>query len=71
VLVRAGADSPEVPSRVPSRTRSVDPAVWDATFGLDPDLCLVVRPDQHIAARCPIAETFDSIERILPAAKSP
>lgn len=68
VLVRAGVDPPEVPARVPSRMHSVDPAVWDATFGLDPDLCLVVRPDQHIAARCPIAEAFESIDRLLPTA---
>jgi hypothetical protein len=46
--------------------RSVEVEVWDDTFGISPDLCLVVRPDQHVAARCPVMDAADVLERLFP-----
>ncbi len=68
VLVRAGAAAPVPPTRVPSRIRAVDADVWDDAFGLSAELCLVVRPDQHVAARCPIVDAGDAIVLLLPTA---
>lgn len=65
VLLRAGTEPPVVPDRTAVRT--VDAEVWDDTFGLAADLCLVVRPDQHVAARCPVVDVVDSLERLFPA----
>ena len=62
VLVRAGADVPQ--PTVPARVRTVEAEVWDDTFGLTPDLCLVVRPDQHVAARCPVVDAANLLERL-------
>ena len=66
VLVRDGAETPTPPPGVPSRIRAVDPDVWDDTFELPPDRCLIVRPDQHVATRCPIADAGNAFDHLLP-----
>lgn len=66
VLVRDGVTVPSAPPHAPTRVVTVDAAVWDDTFGLVPDLCLIVRPDQHIAARCPVADVGRCLERLFP-----
>ena len=63
VLVRDGTEAPK--PAAPGRVRMVEAAVWDDTFGLALDLCLVVRPDQHIAARCPVVDAVDVVERLM------
>ncbi len=35
--------------------------VWDSTFGLDDDRCLIVRPDQHVAYRGPIGPASSAL----------
>lgn len=62
VLIRDGCAPPDVPA--PAKVRAVDAAVWDDTFGDASDLCLVVRPDQHVAARCPIVDVRDVFETL-------
>ena len=64
VLVRAGADLPALP--VWATAHPVDAEAWDDSFGLAPDMCLAVRPDQHIAARCPIVDVADCLEQLFP-----
>ncbi len=64
VLTRSGIVPPALP--VAARHRIVDAAVWDDTFGLAADLCLVVRPDQHIAARCAVVDVAGALERLVP-----
>ena len=49
------------------KLKASDGAADDA-FGLPAELCLVVRPDQHVAARCPIVDAGDAIVRLLPTA---
>ena len=61
VLTRAGLEPPAVPDWATARPVAAE--VWDDTFGIPPDLCLVVRPDQHIAARCPAVDAVDLLER--------
>jgi 2-polyprenyl-6-methoxyphenol hydroxylase-like FAD-dependent oxidoreductase len=65
VLLRDGTEPPAVPA--PAVARTVDAGVWDRTFGIDADLCLLVRPDQHVAARCSVADVVDTLERLFPA----
>jgi 2,4-dichlorophenol 6-monooxygenase len=65
VLVRAGTAPPALPDPVVARTIAVE--VWDDTFGIASDLCLVVRPDQHVAARCPVVEVAETLDRLFPA----
>jgi len=65
MLLRDGTEPPAVPA--PAVARTVDVGVWDHTFGIDGDLCLVVRPDQHVAARCAVADVVDILERLFPA----
>lgn len=65
VLVREGTQPPALPDWATART--VDVETWDDTFAIASDLCLVVRPDQHIAARCPAADAVDTLERLFPA----
>jgi 2,4-dichlorophenol 6-monooxygenase len=62
VLTRAGVESPTIPAWATART--VEAQVWDDTFAIAPDLCLVVRPDQHVAARCPLVEVADALDRL-------
>ncbi len=62
VLTRSGVVPPVLP--VAARHRVVDAAVWDHTFGLAADVCLVVRPDQHIAARCPVADAAGALRYV-------
>ena len=68
VLVRAGTDPSELPGSVTART--VGAEIWDETFALAPDVCLVVRPDQHIAARCPVVDVVDALQELLPDVQS-
>ena len=65
VLVRAGAEPPALPGW--ATARPVDTGVWDDAFGLAADVCLVVRPDQHVAARCPIVDAAEALDRLFPA----
>jgi 2,4-dichlorophenol 6-monooxygenase len=62
VLTRAGTEPPVVPDWATARTVAAE--VWDDTFGIASDLCLVVRPDQHVAARCPVVDAVDMLERL-------
>jgi hypothetical protein len=62
VLTRSGVVAPVLP--VAAQHRVIDAAVWDDTFGLAADLCLVVRPDQHIAARCPVADAANALRYV-------
>ena len=64
VLVRAGTELAGLPDSVMART--VDAKIWDDTFGIAPDLCLIVRPDQHVAARCPVVDVVDTLELLFP-----
>ena len=64
VLARAGAELLALP--VWTTAHTVDAEVWDDTFGLAADMCLAVRPDQHIAARCPIVDVAECLERLFP-----
>ena len=65
VLMRAGTELPGLPDSVMARTIAAE--VWDDTFGIAPDLCLIVRPDQHVAARCPVVDVVDTLELLFPA----
>ena len=38
--------------------------VWDHTFGLHGDQCLIVRPDQHIAYRGPVSDIDATLARL-------
>jgi 2,4-dichlorophenol 6-monooxygenase len=51
VLVRDGATVTGIGSSDLVRVVSCPADAWDTAFALDTDVCLVVRPDQHIAAR--------------------
>jgi hypothetical protein len=64
VLVRSDSriDAPPAPVVV----WRVDAAVWDDTFGLAPDVCLLVRPDQHVAYRGPIVDLSDALRQLFP-----
>jgi 2,4-dichlorophenol 6-monooxygenase len=66
VLLRDGTEPPALPSSVVAR--AVDAEVWDDTFGIAADVCLVVRPDQHIAARCSVVDAVGALELLFPAA---
>ncbi len=65
VLLRAGTEPPVLPDQ--AMTRMVDADVWDDAFGIASDLCLVVRPDQHVAARCPVVDAVDMLELLFAA----
>jgi 2,4-dichlorophenol 6-monooxygenase len=62
VFVRSGSEI-DVPS-VPVVVCHVDAAVWDDTFGLAPDVCLLVRPDQHVAYRGPVVDLADALQHL-------
>lgn len=65
ILTRQGGELEETAPglRVPFSLAHCPVTVWDDTFELEPGLCLVVRPDQHIAFRGPIAAVFQALER--------
>ncbi len=65
VLLREGTEPPALPAS--AVVRIVDGEVWDNTFGIDADLCLLVRPDQHVAARCAVVDAVDTLGRLFPA----
>jgi 2-polyprenyl-6-methoxyphenol hydroxylase-like FAD-dependent oxidoreductase len=65
VLVRDGTEPSALPDWATART--VDADVWDDTFGLASDLCLVVRPDQHVAARCRVVDARGILEHLFAA----
>ena len=69
VLVRNGAETTAPTASVARRVRTVDADVWDDTFGLAADVCLVVRPDQHVAARCATVDADDAIAHLFATAK--
>ena len=62
VLVRAGAEPAGIEARVPFVVASCPPEVWDENFELDPQHCLIVRPDQHVAFRGPIGAIVSTLE---------
>jgi hypothetical protein len=68
VLVCAGTEPPSLPDSVMARTVAAE--VWDDTFGIASDSCLIVRPDQHVAARCPVVDARDTLELLFPATSS-
>jgi 2-polyprenyl-6-methoxyphenol hydroxylase-like FAD-dependent oxidoreductase len=51
VLHQEGSPPPDPGTQVPTVLRAVPGEIWTGPFGLQPDDCLVVRPDQHVAAR--------------------
>lgn len=44
--------------------RSCPIGVWTGALGLDSDTCLVVRPDQHVAYRGPVAESARALRQL-------
>jgi 2,4-dichlorophenol 6-monooxygenase len=64
VRVRSGSETVLDAASTPVVVRPVDAAVWDDTFGLPTDECLLVRPDQHVAYRGPIVDVTDALEQL-------
>ncbi len=62
-LIRAGAALAADGASVPVTVAACPPDVWDDVFDLGPDVCLLVRPDQHVAFRGPIVEALEALER--------
>ena len=69
LLVRDGTALPS--TTVPAATRSVPADVWDETFAVGDDVCIVVRPDQHVAARCRVADAGPALEQLFPMTREP
>ncbi len=63
VLMREGTELGDGNSRVPFVVTKCPASVWDDTFGLDAQTCLIVRPDQHVAFRGPIGDALSTLER--------
>jgi 2,4-dichlorophenol 6-monooxygenase len=63
LLAREGTRQPEAGAG-PVAVVTCPAAVWDDTFGLDRDHCLLVRPDQHIAFRGPITGATAAIGQL-------
>ena len=63
VLMREGTELGDGNSRVPFVATKCPASVWDDTFGLDAQTCLIVRPDQHVAFRGLIGEALPTLER--------
>lgn len=61
LLVAEGTDAPAIDATVVA----VPLQVWQR-LGLSPDQCLLVRPDQHIAARTPVADIAGTAANLLP-----
>ena len=61
LLVAPGAPLPTADVPVPVASRHVPAEVWADAFGLEPDACLLVRPDQHIAFRGRLADAPDAL----------
>ena len=55
LLVMAGVPHPNLEGDAPITVSAVPAEVWADTFGLDRDDCLIIRPDQHVAFRGPLA----------------
>jgi 2,4-dichlorophenol 6-monooxygenase len=74
VLVRQGSQLEEPGDRggsgVPFLVASCPVDVWDASFGLDSQTCLIVRPDQHVAFRGPTIGAFNALERCFGSAET-
>ena len=66
LLVRDGALPGDIGT--PCSIVSCPADVWDDGFGLGPDLCLIVRPDQHIAHRGPASGAAATLTRLLTVA---
>jgi len=67
VLVRDGIDVASVRAgliAVPHEVVQVPRAVWDATFDAPPAAGLLVRPDQHVAFRGPVADVGAALDRL-------
>jgi 2,4-dichlorophenol 6-monooxygenase len=62
VLVREGAEAPEIDD---ARVTAVAAPVWDDRLALAPEQALVVRPDQHIAFRGPLAEVGTAVAALV------
>lgn len=69
LLVRNGTEPPS--TTVLAAIRPVPAQVWDETFGVAGDVCIVVRPDQHVAARCRVADGGPALEQLFPMTKEP
>ncbi len=48
---------------VPFVVAEVPAAVWDTSFELAADICLIVRPDQHVMFRGPIDQSVGAVAR--------
>jgi len=66
VLVAAGAARPALDEARPITILSVPDPVWVDSFSLSPDQALVVRPDQHVAARVPLGEVDATLASLFP-----
>ena len=69
VLTREGNEIDESGSRVPFVAASCAAEVWDESFALDPQTCLIVRPDQHVAFRGPADGIIETLERCFGGSK--
>ncbi len=74
VLVADGASRPTLDDTPPATVVAVPEIVWADSFALSADQAVVVRPDQHVAARVPIQEVgatlttlFSPVSPVAPA----
>lgn len=63
VLVRDGTDL-IADTTVPHVVMHVPAGNWDATFDLPRDVCLLIRPDQHVAFRGPVTDIGAALDRL-------
>ncbi|GJM36899.1 MAG: putative monooxygenase [Acidimicrobiales bacterium] len=61
ILVRAGDERPTFAGGPPVVVADVPKAVWSDAFALEPGTALIVRPDQHVAARVRLAEVDETL----------
>lgn len=69
VLIAEGAELPLVDGPVPYAVQRCAPEVWADALGLAVDQALVVRPDQHVASRGPLAEVGAALGSLFPVPK--
>jgi 2,4-dichlorophenol 6-monooxygenase len=48
----------------PIHTAPIPDSIWSDTFGLSPEQCLIVRPDQHVAFRGALSDASDAFARL-------
>jgi 2-polyprenyl-6-methoxyphenol hydroxylase-like FAD-dependent oxidoreductase len=68
LLVAAGSEAPALDPSVPVTVVEVPVELWSEAFAIDPATCLLVRPDQHIAFRGPLADAPAALRAMFAAA---